>query len=188
GPAEIFSDNSDIFETVTIGITKNGTVASQSGSLHFTSELSMEEAIQQEFDIVVLPGAFIDGLKILDDKVFINKYKQICNKAKVVFTVCSGALVLAKTGLIDGVYATTNKMAYPIYTPILRKVNWIYHARWVHNKRYITSSGITAGIDASTYILSLIKGGEYTKNYTQKIEYKYNDDPDSDPYAILPLL
>ncbi|KAI9290566.1 class I glutamine amidotransferase-like protein, partial [Neoconidiobolus thromboides FSU 785] len=184
GPAEIFSDNSDIFETVTIGMNRNGTVPSQRNRLLFNTELSMEEAVQQEFDILAIPGAFIDGLRILEDKVFINKYKQLCNKAKVVFTVCTGSLVLAKTGLIDGVYATTNKMAYPMYTPLLRKINWIYHARWVHNKKYITSSGIAAGVDAAMYILSLIKGDESAKRYSDVIEYEYNDNPDNDPYAI----
>ncbi|KAI9290568.1 class I glutamine amidotransferase-like protein [Neoconidiobolus thromboides FSU 785] len=187
GPAEVFSDNSGLFETVTIGENSNGTVGSKSNTLLFNTKLSMEEAIQQEFDILVLPGADSNGLKILDNDKFINNYKELCGKAKVVFTICTGSLLLAKTGLIDNINATTNKQAYPKYTPNYPNVKWIYHARWVHNKKYITSSGITAGTDAAMYIFSLIKGDESAKRYSDVLEYKYNDDPDNDPYAVLDL-
>ncbi|KAI9292364.1 class I glutamine amidotransferase-like protein [Neoconidiobolus thromboides FSU 785] len=185
GPSDVFSGNDFLFSITTIGETKNGTVASKSGTLKLNTELNMEEAIQQDFDILVLPGADSpDGIEILNNERFVNNYKQLCNKSKVVFTTCTGSLILAKTGLIDQVYATTNKQAYKKYTRDYPNVKWIHKARWIHNKKYITSSGVTASIDASIYIISLITGDTYTKFFEHEIEYKYNDNPDNDPYAV----
>ncbi|KAI9290427.1 class I glutamine amidotransferase-like protein, partial [Neoconidiobolus thromboides FSU 785] len=102
---------------------------------------------------------------------------------KVVFTVCTGALILAQTGLLDGMKATTNKMVFYEKTPNHPKVNWVYHARWVHHNKYITSSGVTAGMDAALYIISLVRGKESAKEFADILEYSANFDPDQDPFA-----
>ncbi|KAI9290473.1 class I glutamine amidotransferase-like protein, partial [Neoconidiobolus thromboides FSU 785] len=183
GSADIFIGNDYIFDIVTIGENSNGTVGSKRNTLSLNTKLSMEEAIQQEFDILVLPGTGTAISKMLDNSKFISNYKQLCNKSKVVFTTCTGSFILAKTGLIDNIYATTNKAAYSKYTPNYPDVKWIHKARWVHNKKYITSSGTASGIDTAAYILSLVNGNAFSKIYTAAIEYKYNADPDNDPYA-----
>jgi transcriptional regulator GlxA family with amidase domain len=57
-----------------------------------------------------------------------------------------GSILLAATGVLDCKTATTNKPAYDKLTPLYPNVQWKRHARWVVDSRFISSSGITAGV------------------------------------------
>ncbi|KAI9291868.1 class I glutamine amidotransferase-like protein, partial [Neoconidiobolus thromboides FSU 785] len=108
---------------------------------------------------------------------FIEDYKKLIAKSKVIFTVCTGSFVLAKTGLINEFKATTNKLLYPKITPLYPNVEWEPNARWIHHRQFITSSGVTAGIDAAFYILALAKNIDEAKKFSKILEYL----PDWDP-------
>jgi putative intracellular protease/amidase len=63
-------------------------------------------------------------------------------RLKYLVTVCTGAYVAARAGLLDGKSATTNKAAYNSLTPLQPNVNWVPHARWVVDGNIWTSSGM----------------------------------------------
>ncbi|MCJ1402929.1 hypothetical protein MMC11_006150 [Xylographa trunciseda] len=63
-------------------------------------------------------------------------------------------MLLAATGRLDGRKATTNKRLYDEITPKYPGVQWQKRAHWVQDGKFLTSSGVTAGIDAAFAFLS----------------------------------
>ena len=73
-------------------------------------------------------------------------------------TVCSGTALLARTGLLDGRRATTNKMFFHEVAQEGPRVEWIREARWVEDGKYATSSGVSAGIDMALAVIAKLVG------------------------------
>ncbi|KAG0371239.1 hypothetical protein BGZ54_008243 [Gamsiella multidivaricata] len=89
-------------------------------------------------------------------------------------TVCTGAGILAKTGLIDGYNATTNKSVFEWAACEGPNVAWIKRARWVQDGKFVTSSGVSAGIDAALYILSELTSLDAAEKVAIEIEYTWH--------------
>lgn len=133
--------------------------------------------------LVIIPGG--KGTRILvNDIDFIQKLKYIAEKSEWCLTVCTGSALLAKTGLLDNCNATTNKIAFEWVKSTGINVNWKYKARWVVDKKYYTSSGISAGIDMSLGFIFDRFGDEKVKEITKIMEYEWKNNKDNDPFAI----
>ncbi|KAI9290736.1 class I glutamine amidotransferase-like protein [Neoconidiobolus thromboides FSU 785] len=183
GPVDILSGVNDKFEIETIGLKSNSIVTPMFEAMSFNNKLSIKEAIKKDWDILLTPGGY--GIySLVQNQEFIEDYKNLVAKSKVVFTVCSGSVVLAKTGLLNGFKATTNKAGYKEIIPSYPEIDWQPNARWVHHCQFITSSGIAAGMDAAFYIVSLAKSKEEAERFSKVIEYVPNWDPDNDPFAV----
>ena len=86
---------------------------------------------------------------------------------------------------MDGIRATTNKMAFEWVASQGEKVHWVKQARWVEDGKYITSSGVSAGIDMSLAIISKLLGQEIAEQTASSAEYEWHRDADQDPFASL---
>ncbi|KMV30835.1 thiamine biosynthesis protein ThiJ [Photobacterium swingsii] len=115
----------------------------------------------------------------------INWIKSQTAVSEKVFSVCTGSALLAKAGVLDGVSATTNKLAYQWVTSLNPQVLWQAKARWVNDARFLTSSGVSAGIDASLAYIAETFGYDEAKRIEAITEYHWNDDANNDPYACL---
>ncbi|MDO6496669.1 DJ-1/PfpI family protein [Photobacterium sanguinicancri] len=102
-----------------------------------------------------------------------------------VFSICTGSALLAKSGVLDGISATTNKLAYQWVTSLNPQVLWQAKARWVNDAKFLTSSGVSAGIDASLAYIAETFGYDEAKRIEAITEYQWNDDADNDPYTNL---
>jgi transcriptional regulator GlxA family with amidase domain len=142
----------DFYDVTLISSSDMELVTSTSNVPTFAS-LTIDEAVTRKWDVLMIPGG-IGFEDLVKDDVFLGKLKQLDGKAQVVFTVCVGSLMLAATGVLDGIPATTNKQLYCEWTPKYPKVNWVHKARWVHHGRYLCSSGVSAGM---VFISSMIK-------------------------------
>lgn len=91
--------------------------------------------------------------------------------------------MLAKTGLIKGHKATTNKLAFDWVTEQDKEVQWIRKARWVNDGKYYTSSGVSAGIDMTLGFISDVNGIEVAEKIARGIEYIWNKDKENDPFC-----
>lgn len=159
---------------------KAGPVKSSQGP-EAVAEYSFDDAPQ--FDIVMVPGGGgarqeVDNPKILE---FIRKQD---NGSDLTVSVCTGAALLAKAGLLDGRRATTNKLAWSWATGQSDKVDWVGQARWVEDGKYITSSGVSAGTDMALAVVEKIYGREAADRRAKGAEYVWNDDPGNDPFAV----
>jgi putative intracellular protease/amidase len=133
----------------------------------------------EKHDVLIIPGG--KGTRILvNNNDFIQKLKTLVKKSSWCLTVCTGSALLAKTGLLDDCEATSNKIAFEWVKPNGKNVNWKYKARWVVDKKYYTSSGISAGIDMSLGFVCDHFGEEKANEIAKRMEYewinnKYND-------------
>ncbi len=136
-----------------------------------------------QFDILMVPGGAgtrqeVDNAKLLD---FIRKQD---GGTTVTTSVCTGAALLAKSGVLDGRKATTNKLAFQWAASQGDQVDWVGHARWVVDGKYVTSSGVSAGTDMALAIVEKLYGREAAEERAKRAEYTWNDDPNNDPFAI----
>ncbi|MCX7711545.1 MAG: DJ-1/PfpI family protein [Clostridia bacterium] len=151
--------------------------SSQNVKVHTQPISSIEEA-----GIILIPGGFGTRNEVNNQK-FIQNIKALSEKAQYVLTVCTGSALLAKTGLIKGLKATTNKMAFDWVVEQDKDVNWIRKARWVVNGKYYTSSGVSAGMDMTLGFVSDTLGKEVAERVTKGIEYLWNSDKENDPFC-----
>ncbi len=137
--------------------------------------------------ILLIPGGM--GTRTLVDKTgFIEELSAIACKAVFVLTVCTGSALLAKTGLLNGRSATSNKRAFDWVQSVNTEVNWIKSARWVVDGNCYTSSGVSAGMDMTLGFISDLHGQNTAKNIADAIEYFWNSDKSFDPFTSSLLL
>jgi transcriptional regulator GlxA family with amidase domain len=104
-------------------------------------------------------------------------------EAEIVTSVCTGAALLARAGLLDGRRATSNKLAFKWVTEQGPAVKWIKQARWVVDGKFATSSGVSAGIDMTLAVIARIVGAEAAERIAIRMEYDWHRDPSWDPFA-----
>ncbi|WP_209234157.1 DJ-1/PfpI family protein [Rhizobium sp. 16-449-1b] len=178
GPIQMWGRLPD--HEVVLVAQKAGPVRSAQG-VEAVATYSFENAPQ--FDILMVPGGIgtrqeVNNQEILD---FVRKQDQ---GTTLTTSVCTGAAILAKAGLLDGHKATTNKLAFSWATSQSNKVNWVGHARWVEDGKYITSSGVSAGTDMSLAVVEKVYGREAADRSASFAEYTWNDKADHDPFAV----
>ncbi|GBD80347.1 putative uncharacterized protein [Tetragenococcus halophilus subsp. halophilus] len=132
--------------------------------------------------ILILPGG--KGTRILvNDHEWIERLKQISLTETNVLTVCTGAALLAKTGLLNGKKATSNKRAFEWVKSVNESVLWQENARWVVADKYYTSSGVSAGMDMALGFIADQLGKNTAEKIASDIEYIWNDDLNNDQFA-----
>ncbi|MDI2089886.1 DJ-1/PfpI family protein [Commensalibacter oyaizuii] len=120
---------------------------------------------------------------LVHEKDVINQLEKIIQKASYCLTVCTGSAVLAKTGLLNHKFATSNKMAWSWVISTNDQVDWQSDARWCVDDRFYTSSGISAGIDMALRFVADRYDLEIANTIAQKMEYVWNDCSSNDPFA-----
>lgn len=143
-----------------------------------THPLSDPEAL----DLLLIPGG-IGTRTLVNDDHFLTLLKSKAEASALVATVCTGSALLAKTGLLDGHRATSNKIAFDWVTEQGPHVHWVRKARWVEDGKYFTSSGISAGIDMTLALISHLHGRESALEVARRAEYLWNEESSFDPFA-----
>ncbi|WP_278394490.1 DJ-1/PfpI family protein [Sphingobium yanoikuyae] len=180
GPLEMFGMLKDRVEIVMIA-DKAGPVRSGAGP-QTIADHGFADA--PKLDIVMIPGG-LGTRREVNNPDFLAAVRTLAQDTPQVATICTGSGLLAKTGLIDGVKATSNKMAWAWATAQGAKVAWIPHARWVEDGKYISSSGISAGTDMALGLIAKLYGKEMARWVANRTEYRWQEDANDDPFAKL---
>jgi putative intracellular protease/amidase len=160
---------------------------SQSGGLIKNAHgVSMETEslakIKNGVDVFLIPGG-LGTRKEVDNEQLIACLHEIAQKSKYVLTICTGSALLAKTGLIDGKKATSNKRAFNWVVSQRQSVNWIARARWTVDDKYYTSSGVSAGMDMTLGFLSDVHGIALARQVAFQIEYNWQENKEEDNFS-----
>lgn len=132
-------------------------------------------------DVLLVPGGA--GTRAPDINSTIEFVRTRYPTLKYLITVCTGAGLAARAGVLDGKNATTNKLAWAQTTALGPKVNWISHARWVQDGNIWTTSGVSAGTDGVFGWIEAIYGNDTASTVSRDIEYVRWLNPDYDPFA-----
>ncbi|MGB6487903.1 MAG: DJ-1/PfpI family protein [Steroidobacteraceae bacterium] len=127
------------------------------------------------FDVLVVPGGDIDHAQ--HDAAVLNFIRQRSATARQVLSVCTGAYILAATGLLIGLDATTYTEAAPNLAAHYPKVHVLSDVRWVDNGKIVTSAGLATGIDASLHVIAKLKGLDTARTVAMRMEYAWLPDP-----------
>lgn len=133
-------------------------------------------------DLILVPGGFGTRGEV-DNPAILDFLRQRVPQAEIGMTVCTGAALFAKAGLLDGKRATTNKMAFQWVTEQGPKVEWVREARWVEDGKLATSSGVSAGIDMSLAVIAKLFSPTVSDNLAIATEYEWHRDASWDPFA-----
>ena len=180
GPLEMFGMAADHFEIRLIS-EHGGVVASRQGPKSVSDD-SFESA--PAIDVVLVPGG-IGTRREVDNPVLLDWLQRRAQQAELVTSVCTGSALLAKAGMLDGVLATTNKWAFAWAAAQSAKVQWQQQARWVEDRKFFTSSGVSAGIDMSLAVIAKLVSHQAAEQAANFAEYDWHRDADWDPFAAL---
>ena len=180
GPLEMFGALPDDYRLVTLA-ENAGPVESRQGP-KAVADIALGEAAP--YDILLVPGGRGTRREV-DNGALIAWLRGHAEACEIVATVCTGAALLARTGLLDGRKATTNKASFDWVRTQGPGVDWQPRARWVVDGKYWTSSGVSAGMDMALALIAHVNGAETAQRVATYAEYRWNVDPDDDPFSAL---
>lgn len=181
GPFEVFSitgqrNVGEPFQVFTVAEKKS--VAAKN-NLNIQPTYLLDEC--PPCDIFLIPGGggfYPDGKPFgtryeMDNATLLMWVKTRAAKAELVLSVCSGALILAKAGLLENKEATTHFMAVDLLKSIAPSTKVSPEKRWVDNGQVVLSAGVSAGIDMALYIVERLQGKQVAKDASRYMQYDY---------------
>lgn len=172
GPFEVFSlaalpDATKPFVVKTI--SENGEMISARNGLKVMPDSSFDN--HPDLDILIVPGGYgAEEIEIHNPKV-IQWIKQQQATTEITASVCTGAFLLAKAGLLDGKKATTHWMDMERLEQEFPLVSVQHEVKFVDEGPLITSGGISAGINMSFHLISRLYGNSVSKETAKRMEY-----------------
>ncbi|KAF2166996.1 hypothetical protein M409DRAFT_66110 [Zasmidium cellare ATCC 36951] len=145
-------------------------------------------------DVLIVPGGIgsID-FERSDTPHHVDKYVDFVRRAyrgederqplKYLISVCNGAMLLAKAGVLDGHRVTTTKDLWHLIPPLGPKSHWIARARWHHSDNIWTTSGVSAGVDGTLAWMESLVGHETVESVVNTMEWIRAEEADNDPFA-----
>ena len=125
-------------------------------------------------DLLLVPGG-IGTREQMNNGPLIDWIQRTAGEAELVLSVCTGALLLGKAGLLDGLEMTTHHVAYDLLRETVPTGTVHEDRRFVDNGKFITSAGIAAGIDMSLHVVERLLGGEVARATARRMEYPWGD-------------
>lgn len=139
-------------------------------------------------DLIVIPGRIsADGTdaSIPAEQPYLDFIAKMGAKNKVIMSVCVGLYSLANTGLLNGKKATTHYLAMAYAEKTWKKVKFIKNVRYVEDGLFVTTGGITSGIDGALYLVKKYNSDAIAQNVANIMVYQM--DAPIPPNTILPL-
>ena len=137
-----------------------------------------------DYDILFVPGGAGTRREVGNARM-LDWIARTSEKAEFTLSVCTGSALLAKAGVLDSRRATTNKAAFSWVREQGPNVNWVRQARWVEDGPFITSSGVSAGMDMTLGAISVMHGVEAAEKVAKWCEYNWQRNREWDPFAKL---
>jgi transcriptional regulator GlxA family with amidase domain len=163
GPHDVLNNVPDV-ESIFVA-DQAGPVRNESDTLSLVADASLDEV--QHPDVVVIPGGFGNRI-LLEDERLHDWLRTAHEGTEYTTSVCTGALLLAAAGLIDGAPATTHWLARDLLgelgaNPVPDRI--------VEHGKIITAAGVSAGIDMALHLVQKKYGDEVAQAVQLGIEY-----------------
>ncbi|MBJ8081010.1 DJ-1/PfpI family protein [Bacillus cereus group sp. N14] len=171
GPFEVFSvtevDEEKPFTVYTV--SQNGEMITARNGLKVKPDYSIEDL--PPIDILIIPGGKDVRENEVQNDIIINWVRQQMKEVKLMASVCTGALLLAKASLLEGLKATTHWASIQTFKKDFPNVEVMENVKFVDEGHIITSAGISAGINMSFHIVKNLLGVEIAEETAKSMEY-----------------
>jgi transcriptional regulator GlxA family with amidase domain len=176
GPFEVFSVAGrrhcrELFRAVTVAETR--APVRGRGGLSINPEHSLSEC--PPLDIVVVPGGYGTRREV-NNTAMIEWIRNRAEHAEALLSICTGALLVGRAGLLDGRDSTTHQGALDLLRETVPATRVHADRRVVDNGRVIVAAGISAGIDASLYVVSRLHGRDCAAETARYMEYDWDQE------------
>ncbi|WP_306600454.1 DJ-1/PfpI family protein [Geothrix sp. 21YS21S-2] len=165
GPYEMFGAAG--FEVYTVAGAK-GSVTSSMG-LTVVPKYTFSDAPQP--DVLVIPGGGVGEASV--DGPTIQYIKDATAHTQNTMSVCNGSFILAHTGMLDGLQATTTRGNLPRLASQFPSIKVIGNQRYTDNGKIITTGGLSAGIDGALHVIEKLLGTEAARKVAMLEEYSW---------------
>jgi transcriptional regulator GlxA family with amidase domain len=175
GPFEVFGvtgkrENATPFSVFTVA-EEHGIVRARNG-LNVAPTHSFADCPPP--DVLVVPGGY-GTRREMHNELVIDWIRSQAPRAEVILSVCTGALLLARAGLLTGLEVTTHHDALDLLAKTAPDTIVRADQRFIDNGRIVTSAGISAGIDAALHVVGRLLGEGLARETAAYMEYDWRD-------------
>jgi transcriptional regulator GlxA family with amidase domain len=163
GPMEVFSTAG--FEVFTVSRRKT-TIKAQ-GILTAVANYDIGDA--PPADIIAFFGG--ETKASIEDTALISWIRARSKSSAYTFSVCTGAFLLARAGVLDHLTVTTYHSAINALMKAAPQATVVQNVRFVDNGTVITTAGVSAGLDGALHLVERLKGRDYARTVADLIEY-----------------
>lgn len=176
GPFEVFSVANRFTSPAAFNVF---TIAQKPGPVLARNGLSVNPRYRLDDcptpDVLLVPGG--QGTRTeMHNAALVAWIKAQAERAELMLSVCTGALLLAKAGLLDGLQAATHHGAVELLRQVAPHTTVRPDRRFVDNGRVVCSAGIAAGIDMSLHVVARLAGAEIARQTAEQMEYPWEGD------------
>ena len=178
GPFEVFTTASRVFlkhnpdkpaPFKVFTVAKTSAPVQARAGLKTLPDFSVDDG--PRIDLLVIPGGVVD--EEIQDEQMIDWVRATSSSAQMTASVCTGAFLLAKAGLLDGQQATTHWEDIADLRSQFPQV-WVQEGvRWVDEGAVVTSAGIAAGIDMSLHLVARLASKELAIATARQMDVPY---------------
>jgi transcriptional regulator GlxA family with amidase domain len=141
-----------------------------------------DEALEQRIDLLMIPGGGGTRPLLADEhpeerRALLQWVRSMDERVAILSSVCTGAAILAATGLLDGKPAATNHASFAWVAGWGPRVHWDNVSRWADAGRYVTSAGVSAGTDMGFHLVERLAGRAVAEVAARAAEYDWHRDP-----------
>ena len=181
GPFEVFSvanelNQEKLFSISTVSLSTSTTVRAKNGLTVIANKLfeDLDAETLASLDVLLVPGG--EGVRALlkNDRLLQTIATMKADK-KIVASICTGALILAKAGVLKHEIGTTHHLCIDELERLEPTLTVDKEKRFYDRGHIITSGGISAGIDMSLYLLGRLCGKDIQQQTLKYMEYDYQE-------------
>ena len=171
GPFEVFgiagrTDGENLFEVFTVAPDEAAVIARNGLSINANFVIGT----CPQPDILVVPGGY--GTRpLLNNGDLLNWIRTVSGQAEMTLSVCTGALLLAKAGLLQGLGATTHHAAIDELRELAQGSDIYPDHRIVDNGDIVLAAGISSGIDMALYVVARLLDQGIAERTAEYMEY-----------------
>ncbi|MFW5432815.1 DJ-1/PfpI family protein [Paenibacillus apiarius] len=173
GPFEVFAVTGQTLTTASSPflvktVSEDGKIVTARNGLKIQPDYSYADAPQ--FDILIIPGGPGSRTEMYN-KATIKWVQERMDKVDIMASVCTGALILAEAGLLDGKTVTTHWNSYDRLENDYPSLTVKRNVKFVDEGKIVTSGGISAGINMSFHLVKRLLGKEVAANTAKMMDY-----------------
>lgn len=172
GPFEVFSVAKRLVEETwnifTISDAKHTIYAR--GNLPIVPHYSISN--HPPLDILCVVGG--EHFAMLDNERVLRWLRHCNDTTSITYSVCTGAFILAAADVYKAMPVTTHWEDQESLQTMFPQLDVVRDKRWVHHGKYISSGGISAGIDMSLYVVSTLSGLDAARAVARQMEYDWH--------------